>query len=92
LYYIVDGENRMKTFYEDRIVRNPNICGGAPIIKGTRVRVKVILDNLAEGHSPEEIVESYPTLSIRDVLAVVAFAAASVTDDYFFPVPQAFIA
>jgi len=82
----------MKSFYEDRIVRDPDVCGGAPIVKGTRVRVKVILDNLAEGHPPEEIVKSYPTLSIKDVLAVVSFAAASVTDDYFFPVPQEFIA
>lgn len=82
----------MKTLYEDRIVRDAKVCGGAPIIKGTRVRVKVILDNLAEGHTPEQIVESYPTLTSEDVRAVIAFAAASVTDDYVFPMPEQLIA
>ncbi len=82
----------MKLLYEDRIVRDPNVCGGAPVIKGTRVRVKVILDNLVEGHTPEQIVKSYTSLTVDDVRAVVSFAAASVTDDLFFPMPEEFIA
>ena len=82
----------MRAIYEDKIVSDPHVCGGAPIIKGTRVRVKVILDNLAEGHTPEQIVRSYPTITVEDIQAVIAFAAASITDDYFFPMPQEFIA
>ncbi len=82
----------MKLLYEDRIVKDPGICGGAPIIKGTRIRVKVILDNLVEGHSPEAIVRSYPTLTVEDVRAVISFAAASIKDDLFFPMPEEFIA
>lgn len=82
----------MKTLYENRIERDPRVCGGAPIIKGTRVRVKIILDNLAEGHTPEQIVKSYPSLTVDDVRAVIAFAASSVIDDYFFPMPEEFIA
>lgn len=82
----------MRLLYENRIVRDPTICGGAPIIKGTRIRVKVILDNLVEGHTEQEIVKSYPTLTLDDVRAVISFAAASVTDDYFFPMPEEFIA
>jgi uncharacterized protein (DUF433 family) len=82
----------MKTLYENRIIRDPRVCGGAPIIKGTRVRVKVVLDNLAEGHTPEQIVKSYPSLTVDDVRAVISFAASSVTDDYFFPMPEEFIA
>lgn len=85
-------ENKMKAIYEDSIVRDPAVCGGAPIIKGTRVRVKVILDNLSEGHTSEQIVKSYPGLTVEDVRAVIAFAAASITDDYFFPMPEEFIA
>lgn len=76
----------MRSIYEDRIVNDPAVCGGAPIIKGTRVRVKVILDNLAEGHTPTQIVKSYPSLTIKDVNAVIAFAAASAADDYLIPV------
>jgi uncharacterized protein (DUF433 family) len=54
--------------------------------------VKIVLDNLAEGHTPEEIVNSYPTLSIEDVRAVIAFAASSVIDDNLFPMPEEFTA
>ena len=82
----------MKLIYEDKIVSDPKICSGVPIIKGTRVRIKIILDNLVEGHTPEEIVKSYPSLTLEDVRAVIAFAAASVTDDYFFPMPEEFVA
>lgn len=78
--------------YEEKIVKDPKICGGAPIIKGTRVRVKVILDNLAEGHTAEQIVKSYPSLTYEDIRAVIAFAAASFKDDYFFPMPVELIA
>jgi uncharacterized protein (DUF433 family) len=56
------------------------------------VRVKVVLDNLAEGHTPEQIVKSYPSLTVDDIRAVIAFAASSVTDDYFFPMPEESIA
>ena len=42
----------MKAVYSERIARDPAVCSGHPIIKGTRVRVKVILDNLAEGSIP----------------------------------------
>jgi uncharacterized protein (DUF433 family) len=82
----------MKAFYSERITRDPAVCGGNPIIKGTRIRVKVILDNLAEGHGTQEILESYPGLSIEDVQAVIAFAAASVADEYCHPVPEALTA
>ena len=74
--------------YEERIVTNPAICGGAPVVRGTRVRIQVVLDNLAEGHTPEGIVKSYPSLTVEDVQAIIAFAAASVTDDLPVPVPE----
>ena len=74
--------------YQNQIVRNPKICNGAPVVKGTRVRIKIILDNLAEGHTTEEIIKSYPTLTEKDVRAVIAFAASSVNDDSYFPVPE----
>lgn len=60
--------------YDDYMERKPGVCGGALVVKGTRVRVKVVLDSLAEGHSTEEIVASYPTLSLDSVRAIVAYA------------------
>jgi len=59
----------------DRIEENPQICNGRPCIKGTRIMVSVILDNLADGMSPEEIVKEYPPLTLEDVRAAVAYAA-----------------
>ncbi len=49
--------------WRDRIRSDPNVCGGAPCIAGTRIMVSVILDNLAEGLTPEDIAEEYPPLT-----------------------------
>lgn len=70
----VDEKDSMKPIYENRIIKDPAICGGEPVIKGTRVRVKIILDNLTEGHNADGIVKSYPTLTVADVNAAIAFA------------------
>lgn len=67
--------------YEDRIIRDPNICGGQPVIKGTRVTIRTILASLAEGATTAEILEDFPTLTEADVRAVIAFAATSAVDD-----------
>ncbi len=67
--------------YADRIVRDPSVCGGEPVIKGTRVTVRTILASLAEGGNVEEILADFPTLSAEDVRAVIAFAAASAGED-----------
>jgi len=72
--------------YEEHIVHNPSICGGEPVIKGTRVTVRTILASLAEGASIEEILADFPTLTEGDVRAVIAFAAASAEED--LPVPS----
>jgi uncharacterized protein (DUF433 family) len=71
--------------YGDRIVRNPQICGGQPVFKGTRVTLRTMLASLAEGDSIEEILEAFPTLKPADVRAAIAFAAASAEED--LPVP-----
>ncbi len=52
-----------------------HICGGRPCIDGTRIEVTVILDALAEGLSPEEIVDHFPSLTIGDVRAAIAYAS-----------------
>ncbi len=58
-----------------RIVLNPAICHGKACIKGTRIMVSVILDNLAEGASMEEIIEDYPSLTKEDIRAALEYAA-----------------
>ncbi len=67
--------------YAQYIERDPTICGGEPVIKGTRVTLRTVLASLAEGASIAEILGDFPTLSERDVRAVIAFAAASAEED-----------
>ncbi len=67
--------------YEDYVVRDPNICGGEPVIKGTRVTMRTILASLADGATPDEILADFPTLTFDQLRAVIAFAAASAQED-----------
>jgi uncharacterized protein (DUF433 family) len=71
--------------FEDRIVRDKQICGGEPVFKGTRVTLRTVLASLADGDSTEEILADFPSLKAEDVQAAIAFAAASAEED--LPVP-----
>jgi uncharacterized protein (DUF433 family) len=73
--------------YQDRIQRDPAICGGQPVIKGTRVLVRVILGYLAHGESTATILKEFPSIGEEDVRAVSAFAAASAAEDLPAPSP-----
>ncbi len=61
--------------WRERISVDPLVCHGKACIKGTRVMVSVILDNLAEGLSEEEILKSYPSLVHEDIRAAISYAA-----------------
>jgi uncharacterized protein (DUF433 family) len=71
--------------HEDRIVRDPQICGGEPVFRGTRVTLRTVLASLADGDAPEAILADFPALKPEDVQAAIAFAAASAGED--LPVP-----
>ncbi len=71
--------------YTQFITRSPEICGGEPVVKGTRVTIRTILASLAEGATIAEIVADFPTVSEDAVWAVVAFAAASAQEDIPLP-------
>ncbi|MCH7732175.1 MAG: DUF433 domain-containing protein [Nitrosopumilus sp.] len=59
----------------ERISVDPQVCHGKACIKGTRVMVSVILDNLADGESYENILKSYPSLKLEDIKAAISYAA-----------------
>ncbi len=63
--------------WKDRITVDPLVCHGKACIKGTRIMVSVILDNLAEGIREEEILKSYPTLNPEDIKATISYAKDS---------------
>jgi uncharacterized protein (DUF433 family) len=58
-----------------RVVIDPNVCGGQPCIRGTRIHIAIILDSLAEGFTPEQIIEEYPQLTSEDIRRALAYAA-----------------
>ena len=61
--------------WQDYIIVDPTICHGRACIKGTRIMVSVILDNLAAALSPSEILQSYPSLNREAVQAAITYAA-----------------
>jgi uncharacterized protein (DUF433 family) len=67
--------------YRERIVRDPGIAGGQPVLKGTRVTLNTVLASLAEGATVQQILDDFPTLTEDHVRAAIAFAAASAQED-----------
>lgn len=61
--------------WREYITVDPNVCHGQACIRGTRVMVSVVLDNLAAGISREEILRSYPSLRGEAIQAAIAYAA-----------------
>ena len=58
----------------DQIEINPRVCNGKPVIKGTRIPVSVILEQIAEGESWDNILENYPELKREDIKAALLYA------------------
>jgi len=63
------------------IIRNPRVCNGQPVFRGTRVPLRTVLASLADGDDGDVILQDFPTLSREHVRAAIAFAAASAVDD-----------
>jgi uncharacterized protein (DUF433 family) len=70
----------------DAIVRDPSVCGGEPVFRGTRVTLRTVLASLADGDTMEQILASFPTLTPDHLKAAIAFAAASAQED--LPLPE----
>ena len=64
-----------------RITVNPEIFGGKPIIRGMRISVELILSLLAQGETPEAILDDYPDLGPEDICACIAYAHAVIARD-----------
>lgn len=75
--------------YRQYITSNPNVLFGKPAIKGTRIAVEQVLDELAGGTSIEELLEEYPPLTLESIHAVLAFAADVLRSEVIYPLDQA---
>ena len=67
--------------WQDHIVRDTAICGGLPTMRGTRVLLRQVLADVADGMTVEQIIDAYPSLKPDHVKATIAFAAHSAKDD-----------
>lgn len=74
--------------YKKRIISDPDIMLGKPVIKGTRITVEIIVEKLSAGESYENILEAYPKLTMDDIHAALAFAAEALKADVIYPVPE----
>jgi uncharacterized protein (DUF433 family) len=61
--------------WHNRLSSDPTICHGKVCIRGTRIMVSVILDNLSDGMAIDEIINEYPSLTREDILAAIQYAA-----------------
>lgn len=72
--------------WRDHIHSDPEILGGKPVVRGTRLAVDFLLALLAEGWSAEQVLENYPQLTPEGLRAVFAYAAEALHDETFYPV------
>jgi len=69
-----------------RIVTNPDVMMGKPVVEGTRITVELILEKLSFGESVEQIIDAHPTLSREGVIAALKYAVDVLRSDVVYPV------
>jgi uncharacterized protein (DUF433 family) len=72
--------------WEERIVIDPKVLVGKPVVKGTRLAVEFIVDLLARGWKEEDILGDYPGLTHEDILACLAYASERLHSERVYPV------
>ncbi len=82
------GMRKTMSNYRNFIISDPNILFGKPAIKGTRISVEHILDELAGGITYAELLEEYPHLTIEAIYAALAFAADTLRAEVIYPLDE----
>ncbi len=75
----------MPMSWEERIIVDPNILVGKPVVKGTRLAVEFIIDLLAQGWSHDEIMRNYPGLTQDDIQACLSYASTVLRSEKVYP-------
>jgi uncharacterized protein (DUF433 family) len=73
--------------WQERIVVDPKVLVGKPLIRGTRLSVEFILDLLANDWTIEQVLDEYPQLAREDVMAVLKYAAEMAKEEKVYPLP-----
>lgn len=71
--------------WQDRIVLNPDVLVGKPVIRGTRLSVEFIIGRMASGWSEDELLRNYPGLTVEDIRACLGYASAMLTAEKVYP-------
>jgi uncharacterized protein (DUF433 family) len=73
--------------WQDRIVVDPGVLVGKPVIKGTRIAVEFLVELLAESWTHEQILQNYPQLTGEDIQAALHYAAEALKQEHVYPLP-----
>jgi uncharacterized protein (DUF433 family) len=73
---------------EAKVISDPRIMMGKPVVRGTRITVELILEKLAAGESMDQILSEHPRLTPEGVRAAIAFAAEALRADVVYPFEQ----
>jgi uncharacterized protein (DUF433 family) len=72
--------------WQERIVADPRVLAGKPVVKGTRIAVEFILDLLANGWPESEVLQNYPRLTHDDIAACLSYATALIKSEKVYPI------
>jgi uncharacterized protein (DUF433 family) len=80
-------KEKMHRDWQERIVVDPKVLVGKPLILGTRLSVEFVLDLLANDWTIEQVLSEYPQLEREDVMAVLKYAAEMAKEEKVYPLP-----
>lgn len=76
----------------NRIVCDPDILSGKPVIKGTRISVEFLLELLSNNWTHQEIIDNYPYITKEDILAALEYSLSLLKEEHIYIIPQEAIA
>lgn len=74
--------------WQDRIVIDPEVLVGKPVIRGTRISVEFVIDLLARGWTAEKVLQEYEHLALEDIQACIAYAGDVLKSERVYPAPK----
>jgi uncharacterized protein (DUF433 family) len=78
----------MHMAWQDRIVIDPDVLVGKPVVKGTRIAVELVIDLLGRGYTTAQVIEQYDHVTAEDVQACLAYAAEVLQSEKVYALPR----
>lgn len=74
--------------WQERIILDPKVLVGKPVIKGTRISVELVIDLLGRGYTTQQVIEQYPHITAQDVQACLAYASDVLRSEKVYAMPN----